>query len=79
MNYPEIELNMRPDIIYTNFCNNIKVTKQVLEIKNKDSFKNFCGKKEIFIARIDKLSDAQGLIVILHNEKLVWLNYTEWF
>jgi len=50
-----------------------KVTREVAEIKN------FCGERYVFYSQIDRHVELGIIMVILPQEKLVWLNRTGWF
>ena len=50
-----------------------KVTREVAEIKN------FCGERYVFYSQIDRWAELGIIMVILPQEKLVWLNRTGWF
>jgi len=52
--------------------------------KNRDNLKNFCGNREIMITQINNEVEETGdgsvsIMVILPNEKLVWVNDSGWF
>ena len=49
------------------------------EVENKDSFKNFCGTRDVLLAQIERETEIGIIMVILPKEKLVWLNSTGWF
>ena len=50
-----------------------KVTREVAEIKN------FCGERYVFYSQIDRHVELGIIMVILPQERLVWLSYTGWF
>ena len=50
-----------------------KVTREVAEIKN------FCGERYVFYSQIDRWAELGIIMVILPQERLVWLSYTGWF
>ena len=50
-----------------------KVRREVAEIKN------FCGERYVFYSQIDRHVELGIIMVILPQEKLVWLNRTGWF
>ena len=52
--------------------------------KNSNNLKNFCGNREVMITQINNEVEETGdgsvsTMVILPNEKLVWVNYSGWF
>ena len=49
------------------------------EVENKDPFKNFCGTRDVLLAQIERVTEIGIIMVILPQEKLVWLNSTGWF
>ena len=50
-----------------------KATREVAEIKN------FCGERYVFYSQIDRHVELGIIMVILSQERLVWLSYTGWF
>ena len=50
-----------------------KVDREITEIEN------FCGEKEALFTQIDYDTEIGVIMVILPQEKLVWLNRTGWF
>ena len=50
-----------------------KVRREVAEIKN------FCGERYVFYSQIDRHVELGIIMVILPQERLVWLSYTGWF
>ena len=50
-----------------------KVTREVAEIKN------FCGERYVFYSQIDRWAELGIIMVILPQERLIWLSYTGWF
>ena len=83
MNYPKIEGGKDYDIMFSDLCGNLLDDKD-LQPKNPDNLRNFCGNREIMIAQIKNEVEGTGdgsvsVIVILPNEKLVWVNDSGWF
>ena len=83
MNYPKIEGGKDYDIMFSDLCGNLLDDKD-LQPKNPDNLRNFCGNREIMIAQINNEVEETGdgsvsVIVILPNEKLVWVNDSGWF
>jgi hypothetical protein len=83
MNYPKIEGGKDYDIMFSDLCGNLLDDKD-LQPKNPDNLRNFCGNREIMIAQINNEVEETGdgsvsVIVILPNEKLVWVNNSGWF
>ena len=83
MNYPKIEGGKDYDIMFSDLCGNYLDDKD-LQPKNPDNLRNFCGNREIMIAQINNEVEGTGdgsasVIVILPNEKLVWVNDSGWF
>ena len=83
MNYPKIEGSNNYDIMFSDLCGNLDHDKD-LQAKNLNNLRNFCGNREIMIAQINNEVEETGdgsvsVIVILPNEKLVWVNDSGWF
>jgi len=83
MNYPKIEGGKDYDIMFSDLCGNLNHDKD-LQAKNLDNLKNFCGDREIMITQITNEVEETGdgsvsIMVILPNEKLVWVNDSGWF
>lgn len=83
MNYPKIEGSNNYDIMFSDLCGNLDHDKD-LQAKNLNNLRNFCGNREIMIAQINNEKEATGdglvsVMVILPNEKLVWVNNSGWF
>jgi len=83
MNYPKIEGSNDYDIMFSDLCGNLDHDKD-LQAKNLNNLRNFCGNREIMIAQINNEVEETGdgsvsVIVILPNEKLVWVNDSGWF
>jgi len=83
MNYPVIEGGKDYDILTSDLCRNLGHDKD-LQVKNLESLKNFCGNRDIMITQINNEVEATGdgsvsIMVILPNEKLVWVNDSGWF
>ena len=83
MNYPKIEGGKDYDIMFSDLCGNYWEDKD-LQPKNPDNLRNFCGNRQIMIAQINNEVEGTGdgsasVIVILPNEKLVWVNDSGWF
>ena len=82
MNYPKIEVDKDHDIMFSDLCGNSD--DKDLQPKNSDNLKNFCGNREVMITQINNEIEETGdgsvsTMVILPNEKLVWVNYSGWF
>ena len=83
MNYPKIEGSKDYDIMFSDLCGNLDHDKD-LQAKNLNNLKNFCGNRDIIITKINNEKEATGdglvsVMVILPNEKLVWVNNSGWF
>jgi len=78
MNYPKIEKDKKYHILYSDLCGNLNHDKD-LQVKNPDNLRDFCGDRDILISQINKETEIDIIMVILPNEKLVWVNYTGWF
>ena len=82
MNYPKIEGDKDYDIMFSDLCGNSD--DKDLQPKNSDNLKNFCGNREVMITQINNEVEETGdgsvsIMVILPNEKLVWVNDSGWF
>ena len=82
MNYPKIEGDKDYDIMFSDLCGNSD--DKDLQPKNSNNLKNFCGNREVMITQINNEVEETGdgsvsTMVILPNEKLVWVNYSGWF
>ena len=69
--------------MFSDLCGNLNHDKD-LQAKNLDNLKNFCGDREIMITQITNEVEETGdgsvsIMVILPNEKLVWVNDSGWF
>ena len=77
MNYPEFQGDRNFNLINTDFCGNFQNIGRAEDwniVKDKASFKNFCGDRQVLITQIFKDTETGIVLVILPNEGLVWLN-----
>ena len=77
MNYPKIGNNENYDIMISDLCGNLN--QKDYQVKNPDSLKNFCGERNIMISHVKKELEHVIIMVILPDEKLIWVNDTGWF
>ena len=77
MNYPKIGNNENYDVMISDLCGNLN--QKDYQVKNPDSLKNFCGERNIMISHVKKELEHVIIMVILPDEKLIWVNDTGWF
>jgi len=88
MNYPDIDITddflfgLNSDgNIFSDFCDKSNSKQKVLQTKFKTLFKEikFCGNKNAKISLIKNETEEVTILIILPNEKLVYLNRTYFF
>ena len=88
MNYPDIDITddflfgLNSDgNIFSDFCDKTNSDQKILQTKFKTLFKEikFCGNKNAKIFLIKNEAEEVTILIILPNEKLVFLNQTYFF
>ena len=88
MNYPDIDITddflfgLNSDgNIFSDFCDKTNSDQKILQTKFKTLFKEikFCGNKNAKISLIKNEAEEVTILIILPNEKLVFLNQTYFF